>query len=178
MNVQELPWFKNAIFYEVYVRAYRDSNADGHGDLRGLTRKTWIISRTWAVNCIWLLPVFPSPLLDDGYDIADYYNVHPDFGDLGRFQNPIGRSPRSGLRVITDLVVNHTSDQHPWFQAARRRSAARLPRLLCLERRQTRSTRKRASSSWTTENSNWTWDELAGALLLAPLLFLPAGSEL
>jgi maltose alpha-D-glucosyltransferase/alpha-amylase len=157
---QEIPWFKNAIFYEVYVRAYRDSNADGHGDLRGLIEKLDYI-QDLGVDCIWLLPIYPSPLLDDGYDIADYYNIHPDFGDLQDFKTLLDEAHARGLRVIADLVVNHTSDQHPWFQAARsdRNSLYRdfyvwsdtgeefsEARIIFLD----------------TEKSNWTWDETAG----------------
>jgi maltose alpha-D-glucosyltransferase/alpha-amylase len=111
-------WFKDAIFYEVYVRAFCDSNGDGHGDLPGLTQKLDYL-KSLGVDCLWLQPIYPSPLLDDGYDIADYYNVHPDYGTLEDFKRLVFEAHRRGLRVIADLVLNHTSDQHPWFQAAR-----------------------------------------------------------
>ena len=111
-------WFKDAIFYEVYVRAFCDSNGDGHGDLPGLTQKLDYL-KSLGVDCLWLQPIYPSPLLDDGYDIADYYNVHPDYGTLEDFKVLVSEAHQRGLRVIADLVLNHTSDQHPWFQAAR-----------------------------------------------------------
>ena len=111
-------WFKDAVLYEVYPRAFFDSNGDGHGDLPGLTQKLDYI-QSLGVNCIWLQPIYGSPLLDDGYDIADYYNVQPDYGTLDDFQRLVAEAHRRGLRIIADLVLNHTSDQHPWFQAAR-----------------------------------------------------------
>jgi trehalose synthase len=111
-------WYKNAVFYQVYVRAFLDSNSDGHGDLPGLTLKLDYLQEL-GVDCLWLMPIYPSPLLDDGYDIADYYNIHPDYGDLGEFKLLVQSAHQRGMRVITDLVLNHTSDQHSWFQAAR-----------------------------------------------------------
>jgi maltose alpha-D-glucosyltransferase/alpha-amylase len=153
-------WFKDAVFYEVYARAFYDSNGDGHGDLPGLTQKLDYL-QSLGVDCLWLQPIYPSPLLDDGYDIADYYNVHPDYGTLEDFKHFIAEAHRRGLRVIADLVLNHTSDQHPWFQAAR--SAPHSPyrdyyvwsddphryqaaRIIFLD----------------TEVSNWTLDPVAG----------------
>jgi maltose alpha-D-glucosyltransferase / alpha-amylase len=160
MSVKGLPWFKNAIFYEVYVRAYRDSNADGHGDLRGLIEKLDYI-QDLGVDCIWLLPIFPSPLLDDGYDIADYYNIHPDFGDLQDFKTLLDEAHARGLRLITDLVVNHTSDQHPWFQAAR--SDPNSPYRDYYVWSDTDEKFSQARIIFLdTEKSNWTWDEVAG----------------
>ena len=111
-------WFKDAVLYEVYPRAFRDSNGDGQGDLPGLTQKLDYI-QSLGVNCIWLQPIYGSPLLDDGYDISDYYNVQPDYGTLEDFKQLVAEAHRRGLRIIADLVLNHTSDQHPWFQAAR-----------------------------------------------------------
>jgi maltose alpha-D-glucosyltransferase/alpha-amylase len=111
-------WFKDAIFYEVNVRAFRDSNGDGHGDLAGLTQKLDYL-QSLGVGCLWLQPIYPSPLVDDGYDIADYSNIHPDYGTLDDFKHFVAEAHGHGLRVIADLVLNHTSDQHPWFQAAR-----------------------------------------------------------
>jgi maltose alpha-D-glucosyltransferase / alpha-amylase len=153
-------WYKNAVFYEVYVRAFQDSNEDGHGDLPGLTAKLDYLQEL-GVTCLWLMPVYPSPLLDDGYDIADYYGIHPDYGRLEDFKVFLDAAHSRGMRVITDLVLNHTSDQHPWFQAARtdRNSPYRDyyvwsdtdekyqdARIIFLD----------------TEKSNWTWDETAG----------------
>jgi len=100
-------WFKDAIFYEVYPRAFCDSNGDGHGDLPGLTQKLDYLQALGA-DCIWLQPIYTSPLLDDGYDIADYYNVQPDYGSLEDFKRFMAEAHRRGLRVIADLVLNHT----------------------------------------------------------------------
>ncbi len=111
-------WYKHAVFYQVYIRAFADSNADGHGDLRGLTSKLDYF-RDLGVDCLWLMPMYPSPLIDDGYDIADYLNIHPDYGTLDDFKIFLSEAHARGLRVITDLVLNHTSDQHAWFQSAR-----------------------------------------------------------
>src|SRR3989304_2944484 len=159
MNPEPL-WYKNAVFYEVYLRAFRDGNADGHGDLRGLAEKLDYLKEL-GVDCLWLMPIFPSPLLDDGYDIADYYGVPPDYGTLDDFKTFLAEAHARGLRVIADLVLNHTSDQHPWFQAARadRQSPFRDyyvwsdtdqkfkdARLIFLD----------------IEKSNWTWDATAG----------------
>ncbi len=105
--------------YQLHVKAFFDSNDDGIGDFRGLTEKLDYI-KDLGVNTIWLLPFYPSPLRDDGYDVADYHNVHPAYGTRADFQQFVREAHRRGLRVITELVVNHTSDQHPWFQAARR----------------------------------------------------------
>jgi maltose alpha-D-glucosyltransferase/alpha-amylase len=111
-------WYKSGVIYEVHVRAFLDSDGDGTGDLRGLTRKLEYI-RDLGVTAIWLLPFYPSPLKDDGYDIADYYGVHPSYGTLRDFKTFLREAHRHGLRVITELVLNHTSDQHPWFTRAR-----------------------------------------------------------
>lgn len=155
-----IPWYKKAIFYELYVRAFYDSNGDGHGDLRGAAQKLAYLERL-GVNCVWLLPLYPSPLRDDGYDIADYYNIHPQYGTLDDFKAFLDEAHRRGIRVILDLVLNHTSDAHAWFQAARA----------------DRNSPYRDYYVWSdtdqkypdariifvdTEKSNWTWDEQAG----------------
>jgi maltose alpha-D-glucosyltransferase/alpha-amylase len=111
-------WYKDAIFYELYVRAFHDSDGDGNGDLLGVVKKLDYLQEL-GVDCIWLLPIYPSPLQDDGYDVADYYGVHPDYGTLADFEWLIQEAHARGLRVITDLIVNHTSDQHPWFTKSR-----------------------------------------------------------
>jgi len=111
-------WYKNAVFYEVSTRAYYDSNGDGIGDLKGLTQKLDHIQRL-GVDCIWLLPIFPSPLIDDGYDISDYYNIHPDLGTIEDFKELVQETHKRGMRIIADLVVNHTSDQCEWFKQAK-----------------------------------------------------------
>src|SRR5439155_13333801 len=110
-------WYKDAIIYEVHVRAYYDSNGDGVGDFRGLTQKLDYLADL-GVTAVWLLPFCPSPLKDDGYDIADYTNVHAKYGTLDDFKAFLDEAHRRGIRVVTELVINHTSDQHPWFQRA------------------------------------------------------------
>jgi maltose alpha-D-glucosyltransferase/alpha-amylase len=112
-------WFKDAVIYQLHVKAFRDSNGDGIGDFRGLTESLGYI-KDLGVNTIWLLPFYPSPLRDDGYDIADYHNVHASSGTMADFRRFIREAHHLELRVVTELVINHTSDQHPWFQAARR----------------------------------------------------------
>ena len=111
-------WYKDAIFYEVQVRAFCDSNGDGKGDLAGLTAKLDYL-QALGVDTIWMLPIFPSPLRDDGYDVADYTSIHPHFGNLDDYKALLEAAHARGLRVLVELVVNHTSDQHPWFQASR-----------------------------------------------------------
>ena len=111
-------WYKRAVFYEVLIRGFYDSNGDGTGDIRGLTEKLDYLQ--WlGVDCIWLLPIYESPLRDGGYDISDFLKVLPEFGDLGDFVNLVDAAHERGIKVIADLVMNHTSDQHPWFQASR-----------------------------------------------------------
>lgn len=111
-------WYKDAVFYQVYVRAFCDSNGDGHGDFPGLTSKLDYLAAL-GVDCLWIMPMYQSPLLDDGYDISDYYAIHPDYGTLDDFKTFLDEAHQRGLRVIVDLVLNHTSDQHVWFQSAR-----------------------------------------------------------
>ena len=111
-------WYKDAVFYELYVRAFYDGNGNGHGDFKGLIQKLDYLHEL-GVDCIWLLPIYPSPLRDDGYDVADFYGIHPDYGTLDDFKALLDEAHKRGLRVITDLILNHTSDQHPWFKEAR-----------------------------------------------------------
>ena len=154
-------WFKDAIFYEVYVRGFYDSNADGIGDFRGLTTKLDYLQ--WlGVDCLWLLPMYPSPLRDGGYDIADFYTILPEYGSLADFKEFLAAAHARGIRVITDLVVNHTSDQHPWFQESRR--APDSPKRDWYVWSNTADRYKEARIIFTdTEKSNWTWDETAQA---------------
>ncbi|NHC44723.1 maltose alpha-D-glucosyltransferase [Motilibacter aurantiacus] len=117
-NERDPYWYKRAVFYEVLVRAFNDGNGDGSGDLAGLTEKLDYLQ--WlGVDCLWLPPFFASPLRDGGYDVADYTDVHPDFGTIGDFVGFVDAAHERGMRVIIDFVMNHTSDQHPWFQASR-----------------------------------------------------------
>jgi len=111
-------WYKDSVFYEVYVRAFYDSNGDGQGDLRGLMQKLDYLKEL-GVDCIWLMPIYPSPLRDDGYDIADYYNIAETFGTLEDFKTLIQEAHDRKIHIIMDLVMNHTSDEHPWFKASR-----------------------------------------------------------
>ena len=111
-------WFKRAVFYEIHIRGFSDADDDGNGDLRGVTEKLDYLQ--WlGVDCIWLLPMYPSPLKDGGYDIADFLSVHPDYGTVADVASLLDAAHRRGIRVIADLVMNHTSSDHPWFQEAR-----------------------------------------------------------
>ena len=112
-------WYKDAVIYELHVRAFSDGNADGKGDFIGLTQKLDYL-QDLGVTAIWLLPFYPSPRRDDGYDISDFFGVHPDYGTLADFKHFLREAKKRGLRVITELVLNHTSDQHELFQKARR----------------------------------------------------------
>jgi maltose alpha-D-glucosyltransferase/alpha-amylase len=116
-------WYKDAVVYELHVRAFHDSNGDGMGDFPGLTEKLDYL-QDLGVTAIWLLPFYPSPLRDDGYDVSDYTAVHPTYGTLRDFRVLLREANYRGLRVITEMILNHTSDQHPWFQRARRAEAA------------------------------------------------------
>ena len=154
-------WYKDAIFYELHVKAFQDGDGDGIGDFRGLTQRLDYI-QDLGVDCLWLLPFYPSPLRDDGYDIADYYDVAPAYGTMADFEAFLREAHRRGIRVVTDLVVNHTSDQHPWFQEARRdpTSAKRDWYVWSPDDRKYRDARIIFTD---TEKSNWTWDPVAGA---------------
>src|SRR6186997_92727 len=112
-------WYKDAIIYELHVRAFHDTVGDGVGDFVGLTQKLDYL-QDLGITAVWLLPFYPSPLKDDGYDIADYTNVHRSYGSLPDFKAFLREAHRRGIRVISELVLNHTSDQHAWFQRARR----------------------------------------------------------
>jgi maltose alpha-D-glucosyltransferase/alpha-amylase len=112
-------WYKDAVIYQIHVRSFFDSNSDGVGDFPGLTARLDYV-QDLGVSAIWLLPFYPSPLKDDGYDISDYCAVNPAYGTLDDFRTFIEAAHARGLRVLTELVINHTSDQHPWFQRARR----------------------------------------------------------
>src|SRR5689334_3137446 len=112
-------WYKDAIIYELHVRAFYDSNDDGIGDFAGLTQKLDYL-HDLGVTALWLLPFCPSPLKDDGYDMSDYTDVHPRYGSLSDFQEFLREAHQRDIRVITEFALNHSSDQHPWFQRARR----------------------------------------------------------
>ncbi|MBZ4397529.1 maltose alpha-D-glucosyltransferase [Myxococcus faecalis] len=152
-------WYKKALIYELHLRAFHDSNGDGHGDIPGLIEKLPYL-QDLGVDCLWILPHYPSPLRDDGYDIADFYGVHPDYGTLADFQRMVDEAHKRGIRIITELVVNHTSDQHPWFQEAR--SDPKSPKRDWYVWSDTEDKYKGARIIFTdTERSNWTWDPVA-----------------
>ncbi len=153
-----MPWYKEAVFYEVPIKSFYDSNGDGIGDLEGLTQKLDYLQRL-EVDCLWLLPMYPSPLRDDGYDISDFYGIHPDYGNLSDFDRFIKEAHDRKLRVIADLVLNHTSDQHPWFQAARHPGNAKRDWYVWSD---DPKKYKDARIIFTdTEKSNWTYDPVA-----------------
>jgi maltose alpha-D-glucosyltransferase/alpha-amylase len=153
-------WYKNAIFYELHIRSFADSNGDGKGDLQGIITKLDYL-KTLGIDCIWLLPMFPSPLKDDGYDISDFFNIHLDYGIVEDLKALVDEAHLRGIRVITDLVLNHTSDEHPWF----------------IEARKSKDNPYRDYYVWSdtnqkyqdariifvdTESSNWAYDETTG----------------
>jgi maltose alpha-D-glucosyltransferase / alpha-amylase len=155
-------WYKDAVIYQVNVKSFLDSNADGIGDFKGLTSKLEYI-RDLGVNTIWLMPFYPSPLKDDGYDIADYQNVHPQFGTLDDFRSMLQEAHRLGLKVITELIINHTSDQHPWFQAARHAPAGSAQRDFYVWSDTDQKYLGTRIIFTDTESSNWTYDPIAKA---------------
>jgi len=155
-------WFKDAIIYELHVKAFADSNNDGIGDFPGLMGKLDYLQEL-GITCLWLLPFFPSPLRDDGYDIADYVNVHPNYGTLEDFKAFLNAAHDRGLQVMIELVINHTSDQHPWFQRARLAPTGSPERDFYVWS-DTDEKYKDARIIFTdTEKSNWTWDSEAKA---------------
>jgi maltose alpha-D-glucosyltransferase / alpha-amylase len=155
-------WYKDAVVYEVHVRCFHDANGDGIGDFQGLIQKLDYLLEL-GITCLWLLPFFPSPLRDDGYDIAGYTDVHPGYGTLDDFRQFLAAAHERGMQVMIELVLNHTSDQHPWFQAARRAPAGSPEREFYVwsdTNQKYAGTRVIFSD---THTSNWTWDEVAGA---------------
>ena len=155
-------WYKDAVIYQTHVKAFFDANDDGIGDFRGLGRKLDYIAEL-GVTAVWLLPFYPSPLRDDGYDIADYRKVHPRYGTLGDFRRFVRACHARNLRVITELVVNHTSDQHPWFQRARRAKPGSAARDFYVWSDTDHKYDGTRIIFLDTERSNWTWDPVAKA---------------
>jgi maltose alpha-D-glucosyltransferase/alpha-amylase len=154
-------WFKTAVFYEIHLRGFYDGDGDGSGDFRGLTDKLDYLQ--WlGVDCIWLLPMYQSPLRDGGYDIADFFSVHEDYGVIEDVRRFIDETHQRGMRIIADLVMNHTSSDHPWFQEAR--SSPDSPKRNWYVWSDTNQRYQDARIIFIdTETSNWTWDEQAGA---------------
>lgn len=155
-------WYKNAIIYEVPVRAFADSNGDGIGDFRGLTEKLDYL-QDLGVTALWVLPFFPSPLKDDGYDIASYTSVNPIYGSLEDFKDFLEAAHRRGIRVIIELIVNHTSDLHPWFQRARRAPKGSQERDFYVWSDTPEKYQEARIIFQDFETSNWTWDPIAKA---------------
>jgi maltose alpha-D-glucosyltransferase/alpha-amylase len=152
-------WYKDAIFYEVPVKAFADGDGNGIGDFVGLTERLDYL-RDLGVNCLWILPMYPSPLRDDGYDIADFYGIHPSYGAVEDFQKFLDAAHARDIRVIADLVMNHTSDQHPWFQAARSDPASPYRDYYVWSETDRKYTDARIIFT-DTEKSNWTADPVA-----------------
>lgn len=155
-------WYKDAVIYQVHVKAFADGNGDGIGDFAGLLKKLDYL-QSLGITALWVLPFYPSPLRDDGYDIADYYNVNPSYGTLLDFKNFLKEAHRRGLKVITELVINHTSDQHPWFQRARRAPAGSSERNFYVWNDTTEKYKDARIIFKDFEPSNWTWDSVAKA---------------
>src|SRR4051812_1514542 len=153
-------WYMDAIIYQLHVKAFFDSNGDGVGDFAGLTEKLDYI-RDLGVNTVWVMPFYPSPLRDDGYDVQDYEDVHPPYGTREDFKRFLDAAHARGLRVITELIVNHTSDQHPWFQAARRAPKGSPKRDYYVWSDDPNKYAGTRIIFTDTETSNWAWDEVA-----------------
>lgn len=155
-------WYKDAIIYQLHVKAFQDSNGDGIGDFAGLMERLDHIQQLGA-TAIWMLPFYPSPLRDDGYDIAEFKAVNPSYGKLADFRALVNEAHRRGLRVITELVINHTSDQHPWFQRARHSKPGSAARDFYVWSDTDTKFPETRIIFLDTEKSNWTWDPVAGA---------------
>ncbi|MFH1328506.1 MAG: maltose alpha-D-glucosyltransferase [Candidatus Bathyarchaeota archaeon] len=162
-NLENEPlWYKDAIIYEVHVKTFYDSNGDGIGDFEGLTAKLDHL-KDLGITAIWLLPFYPSPLKDDGYDITDYFNIHPQYGTLKDFKEFLREAHKRGIRVITELVLNHTSDEHPWFQRSRRAVLGSKWRNLYVWSDSPERYKEARIIFKDFETSNWRWDPVAKA---------------
>ncbi|HEV7348553.1 maltose alpha-D-glucosyltransferase [Telluribacter sp.] len=155
-----LHWYKDAIIYELHIKAFRDGNGDGIGDFQGIMEKLDYLEDL-GVTAIWVLPFYPSPLRDDGYDIADYYSINPSYGDIQQFQLFLNEAHSRNLKVITELVINHTSDQHPWFQRARRAPKGSPERDFYVWNDDPTKYKDVRIIFQDFEASNWTWDSVA-----------------
>ncbi|WPP50883.1 maltose alpha-D-glucosyltransferase [Catalinimonas niigatensis] len=156
----KIHWYKDAVIYELHIKAFKDSNGDGIGDFRGLLEKLDYL-QDLGVTTIWLLPFYPSPLRDDGYDIMDYYSINPNYGNVQDFKKFMKQAKQRGLRVITELVINHTSDQHPWFQRARRAKPGSVERDFYVWSDTPDKYSDVRIIFQDYEASNWTWDPVA-----------------
>ncbi len=155
-------WYRDAIIYQLHVKAFQDANGDGIGDFEGLMNRLDYV-QDLGVTAIWTLPFYPSPLRDDGYDIADYRTINPSYGNMANFRAYVSEAHRRGLRVITELVINHTSDQHPWFQKARAAKPGSAARDMYVWSDTDTKFPETRIIFLDTEKSNWTWDPVAGA---------------
>jgi maltose alpha-D-glucosyltransferase / alpha-amylase len=155
-------WYKDAIIYQIHIKSFFDANNDGIGDFAGLISRLDYIAEL-GVNTVWLLPFYPSPRLDDGYDIADYRGVHPDYGSLADVKRFIAAAHERGIRVIAELVINHTSDQHPWFQRARLAKPGSMYRDFYVWSKDDKKYAGTRIIFVDSERSNWTWDDTAQA---------------
>src|SRR6201988_1880569 len=155
-------WYKDAIIYELHVKTFADSDGDGMGDFRGLINKLDYLQEL-GITTVWLLPFYPSPLKDDGYDIADYFDVNPHYGTLEDFRAFLAEAHTRGLRVITELVINHTSDQNPWFQKSRKSPPGSPEREFYVWSDTPEKYREARIIFKDFETSNWTWDPVAKA---------------
>ena len=160
IGVEDPLWYKDAVIYQLHVKAFGDSSQDGIGDFRGLSQRLDYLQEL-GVDTLWLMPFYPSPLRDDGYDISDYRDVHPDYGTLADFRSFVREAHARGLKVITELVINHTSDQHPWFQAARRAPPGSPERNFYVWSDDDRKFPETRIIFTDTETSNWAWDPVA-----------------
>ena len=156
----KLHWYKDAIIYELHIKAFRDSDGDGIGDFGGLLEKLDYI-KDLGVTAIWVLPFYPSPLRDDGYDIADYYSINPSYGDISQFKKFLDEAHRRDLKVITELVINHTSDQHPWFQRARKAAKGSVEREFYVWSDDPAQYKDVRIIFQDFEACNWSWDPVA-----------------
>jgi maltose alpha-D-glucosyltransferase / alpha-amylase len=157
----KLHWYKDAVIYELHIKAFRDGNGDGIGDFKGLMEKLDYL-QDLGVTAIWVLPFYPSPQKDDGYDIADYYSINPAYGDVKQFQQFLNEAHKRNLKVITELVINHTSDQHPWFQRARQAPKGSPERDYYVWTDDPTQYKDVRIIFQDFETSNWTWDPVAG----------------
>ncbi|MEJ8574218.1 maltose alpha-D-glucosyltransferase [Microbaculum marinum] len=162
INRADAQWYRDAVIYQLHVKAFQDSNDDGMGDFAGLMRRLDYVQELGA-TAIWLLPFYPSPLRDDGYDIADYRSINPSYGTMRDFRAFVTEAHGRGLRVITELVINHTSDQHPWFQKARRAKPGSAARDFYVWSDTDEKFPETRIIFTDTEKSNWSWDPVAGA---------------
>ena len=161
-SAQDPLWYKDAVIYETHVKAFFDTNNDGIGDFQGLTQKLDYV-QDLGVTCLWLLPFFPSPLRDDGYDISDYNNIHPSYGTMDDFKAFLNAAHERNLQVLIELVINHTSDQHPWFQRARKAPPGSVERDYYVWSDTDQKYGDARIIFTDTEKSNWAWDPEAKA---------------